>query len=56
MKTSDIEKIRKARLEGFEAGKKMSQEEAQTQMRRNGSVSSPNPWYREPKKKDVARP
>jgi len=50
VKRIQTEKIRKTRLEAFESGKKMSQEEARAQMKRNGAQSSPNPWYRGPKK------
>lgn len=50
VKTIQTEKIREARLQGFESGKKMSQEEVRAQMKRNGAQSSPNPWYHGPKK------
>ena len=32
------------------AAETLTQEQAHEQMRRNGSVSSPNPWYRGPEK------
>lgn len=29
----------------------LSQKQAHAQMRRNGSIPTPNPWYKSPKKK-----
>lgn len=40
-------RLRSARV----AAETLTQEEAHAQMRRNGSVSSPNPWYRGPEKR-----
>ncbi len=33
------------------AANTLTQEQALEQMRRNGSISSPNPWYRGPEKR-----
>lgn len=33
------------------AANTLTQEQAHEQMRRNGSISSPNPWYRGPEKR-----
>lgn len=50
VKVLNAEEMRKLRYEHSLLARKMTVEEMHMQMRRNGSVPSPNPWYRGPEK------
>jgi hypothetical protein len=45
-------KLRELRFLSSLLSRKMTREEARAQMRRNGSVQSPNPYYRGPENED----